>query len=151
MTLETKSQPPEMAQRPHQIKIHGYTLSDDYFWFRDKEDPEVIPHLKRENEYVETTLKPFQQTQNKILEELKLRIKEDDESFPWKVNEYFYYWREIPGQEYKVYCRKKGSINATEQVILDLNVEAKNHNYLKLGFFFFFSNNKTIAYSLDTD
>ncbi|MCB0392787.1 MAG: hypothetical protein KDD58_15965, partial [Bdellovibrionales bacterium] len=149
MSFDKKLIPPKMAKKEHVTKIHNIEIEDPYYWFRQKDLPEVINHLKAENEYTKKQLEPYTELQNELWNELKNRIKENDETYPIKHGDYYYYSKEIAGQEYKVYCRKHKSREAQEEVILDLNILAKDQDYLQLGDIKITLNNQIMAYSLD--
>lgn len=120
--------PPVAARKPQTFTEHGYTRTDDYFWLKDKKNPEVLAYLKAENDYADTVLahtKPFQE---KLFAEMKGRIKEDDQSVPVLSNGYYYYSRTETGKQYGIQCRKKGSLSAAEEIILDGNKLAEGHD-----------------------
>ena len=135
MTFKKMLQPPVMRKEPHETKIHEHKLLDDYFWFRNRDNPEVIEHLKKENDYTEEVLSSHKELEKKLFQEMKGRIKEDDESAPFKWGDYFYYTRQEAGKEYTIYCRKRGSLEAQEEILLDVNTIGKKHEYVKVGVF----------------
>ena len=104
-------------KRPVELKLHDNTRVDNYFWLRDREDPEVIAYLDAENVHTERTLEPFKGLQNVVFEEIKARLQPDEESPPYRYGDYFYYVRYEEGSEYPIYARRKGSLDAPEQVI----------------------------------
>ena len=105
-----RPQPPLAARRPHTTEIHGYTLKDDYFWLREKSNPEVIKYLESENAYTEEVMKPTKGLQDTLYNEMLGRIKQTDLSVPSRVGEYFYYSRTEEGKQYPYHCRRKGSL-----------------------------------------
>jgi len=144
-------QPPIAKKIAHKTEIHGYTLNDDYFWLREKENPEVLAYLNDENTFTNKQLEPTLPLQKKIFSELKGRIKERDESVPVKSGNYYYSTKFLEGKEYEIYCRRKGSLDASEEVLLDLNIIAKDLDYLSLGNYEWSNNHKILAYSIDDD
>ena len=151
MKFNLELQAPQMAKKNHVIKVHDQEIQDPYFWFREKELPEVNEHLHAENDYTEKQMAPLAPTQDEIWDELKGRIKEADESYPIKRGDYYYYSKDLAGKEYKVYCRKFNSRDAQEEVLLDLNKLAEGKDYLQLGDIKVTPDNKIMAYSLDYD
>ncbi|MFW6062785.1 MAG: S9 family peptidase, partial [Chloroflexota bacterium] len=142
--------PPRAERRPHELTIHGHTRVDDYYWLRDKQNPDVIAYLEAENQYTEACLAHTAGLQETLYEEMVGRIKETDQSAPERIGDYFYYTRTVKGLEYPIYCRKAGSLDAEEQVLLDLNELAEGHDYLALGVFRVSPDHRLLAYSLDT-
>ena len=106
-----RPQPPVAVKRPHTTEIHGYTLKDDYFWLREKSNPEVIKHLEAENAYTEEVMKPTKALQETLYTEMLGRIKQTDLSVPSRIGEYFYYSRTEEGKQYPYMCRRKGSMD----------------------------------------
>src|SRR5262249_36810887 len=117
--------PPVARKIPHTTQIHGETRLDDYFWLREKSNPTVVEYLKAENEYADAVMQPTKPFQDALYNEMVARIKETDVSVPFKQDGYFYYTRTEQGKQYPVFCRKKGSLKAPEQVTLNLNEMAK--------------------------
>jgi oligopeptidase B len=144
-------QPPQAAKLAHQIEIHGDTIVDDYFWLRDRENPQVMEYLKAENEYTEQVLEPHAELRESLFQELKARVKEDDLSVPIKKDGYYYYSRVAAGQQYSIHCRKKGDLDSPEEIILDENRLAEGKPYFQLGTFSISPNHQLLAYAEDTD
>ncbi len=144
-----KEKPPVALKKPHPVHAHGETWDDPYFWLRQKENPEVIDYLKAENTYAEKILKPTENLQKQLYDEMLARIKEDDLSVPVKRKGYFYYTRTEKGKAYSIYCRKKGTLDATEEVLLDVNVLAAGVENFELGVFGVSPDQKLLAYSWD--
>ena len=117
-------QPPVADKRPHTTEIHGYTLKDDYFWLREKANPDVISYLERENAYTESVMAPTKTLQETLYNEMLGRIKQTDLSVPSRIGEYFYYSRTEEGKQYPYMCRRKGSMTGAEEILLDLNALA---------------------------
>ena len=143
--------PPVAKKIPHRIEKHGDVRIDDYFWLREKTNPEVVDLLKAENAYTEAVLAPEKDLREKIFEELKGRLKEDDRAVPYKHGEYFYYWRMEPGKQYAIHCRKHLSLEAPEEVILDGNAMAAGKAYFKLGAIEVSPDHQWLAYAADYD
>ena len=142
---------PVAKKVPHKTEIHGDTLVDEYFWMRQKENPEVIAHLNAENAYTEERLAPEKDLREKLFEEMKGRIKEDDSEVPYRKGDYFYYVRMIPGKQYALYCRKFKSLDAPEEILLDGNELAEGQKYFSLGVFEMSPRHDWLAYSVDFD
>lgn len=143
-------QPPDAIKKPIELTIHGDTRIDNYYWLNNKENPEVIDYLEAENRYKESVLKPTENLQEKLFEEMKSRIKETDQSVPYFFNGYYYYTRYEEGKEYPIYCRKKGSLDAEEEIMLDVNEMAKEHNYYQVRGINVSPDNKLLAFGVDT-
>src|SRR5215467_5722073 len=118
-------QPPMADKKPKTTNIHGTTLVDDYFWLREKTNPAVMAHLKAEDTYAATVMKPTAALQEKLYNEMLSHIKQTDTNVPFRWGNYFYYSRTEEGKQYPIYCRKKGSLEAAEEIILDQNELAK--------------------------
>jgi oligopeptidase B len=143
--------PPQAKKKPKQITIHGDTRIDDYFWLSDKDNDEVIKHIEAENEYTEQMMKDTKELQDKIYKEFLSRIKETDQDVPVKIDKWFYYSRTEEGKQYPIHCRKKGKLDADEEVILDENELAEGHEFFSLGVFDVSPNHRYLAYSVDTN
>jgi oligopeptidase B len=143
-------QPPLATKRSHTTEIHGYTLKDDYFWLREKSNPEVIKYLESENAYTEEVMKPTKGLQETLYTEMLGRIKQTDLSVPSRIGEYFYYSRTEEGKQYPYMCRRKGSMEGAEELLLDLNALAEGHKYLGLGAYVASDDGNWLAYSTDT-
>jgi oligopeptidase B len=141
-----------MAKRePHVTRIHGYTLEDDYFWLRDKGNPEVLKYLEAENAYTEQIMEPTRALQETLYQEMLGRIKQTDLSVPSRIGDYFYYSRTEEGKQYPYMCRRKGSMQGPEELLLDLNALAQGRSYLGLGAYVVSDDGRRLAYSLDTN
>ncbi len=121
--------PPVAEKKPFELKKHNHSRIDPYFWMKDRENPKVIQYLKDENAYTDFTLKPYQKLQDQLFEEMKSRVIEDESSYPVKKNNYFYYSRYIPGQQYPVFARKKDSLDNPEEILIDGNKAAVGHTF----------------------
>jgi len=141
--------PPVAAKKTRQVTLHGETLTDDYFWVREKSDPAVAAYLEAENQYAKAIMLPTEKLQAKLYDEMLGRIKQTDLSVPYKEGNYFYYSRTEEGKQYPIQCRKKGSREASEEVILDVNELAKGQKFTALGAFTVSDDGKLLAYSVD--
>ncbi len=152
MSLKDKTdiRPPACAQRPKELTIHGDTRIDKYYWLRERDNPEVIAYLEAENAYLDTMMSHLKAFREKLFLEMKGRIKEQDMSVPYFDNGYWYYTRYDEGKEYPIYCRKKGSLEADEEVLLDLNELAAPHDYYHVNSFSVSPDNKWLAFGEDT-
>src|SRR5436309_15721130 len=109
----TAPAPPVARKVPHTTTVHGTTLTDDYFWMRDKKNPEVISYLEAENAYTAAVMKPTEALQEKLYNELLARIKQTDTNVPYRMGGYLYYSRTEQGKQYATFARRKGSMSAT--------------------------------------
>jgi oligopeptidase B len=149
-TSKEKIEPPVAKKIMKELTIHGHTRVDNYYWMNERENPEVIAHLEAENAYKDAMMKHTEPLQEKLFEEIKSKIKPENESVPYKKNGYYYYYKQLPGKEYDVNCRKKGSLDAEEEVMLDENVLAEGQDFFMLGGLSVSPDNKLIAYGVDT-
>ncbi len=145
---------PVAEKKAKELIAHGDTRIDNYYWMNDyfKKGPDstkVVDYLKAENAYYDTLMSGTKAFQEALYNEMKARIKEKDESVPTFKNGYFYYSRVVEGKDYFVYCRKKGTLEAAEEVLLDVNAMAEGHNYFSATGFDVSMDNKLLAYGLD--
>jgi oligopeptidase B len=138
--------PPIAARKPHPTTTHGDTREDDYYWLREKESAEVIAYLEAENAYANALTEPLQK---QLYDEMLGRIQETDLSVPYRVGGYYYYSRTEEGKQYPIYCRKAGSLDADEQVVVDMNALAEGHPYCSIGAFTVSDDGNLLAYSTD--
>ncbi|HSS21971.1 MAG TPA: S9 family peptidase [Pyrinomonadaceae bacterium] len=143
-------QPPMTEKKTKTTKIHGDTMVDDYFWLREKSNPEVISHLEAENVYAEAVMKPTTGLQSALYKEMVGHIKETDVTVPYRWGDYFYYTRTEAGKQYGISCRKKGSLDAKEEVVLDQNEMAQGLKFFSVGAFVPSDDGNLLAYSTDT-
>ena len=149
--MTTKDQTaPKALKKPHPMTIHNHTRIDDYYWLNNKEDKDVITYLNDENTYTEKVMSAVETQKNTLFGEMKARIKEKDESVPYKDGSYFYYTKFVEAGEYPVYCRKFKSLDAQEEIILDGNAMSKGHNYFSIGGFEVSDNEEILAFGEDT-
>jgi len=143
-------EPPTARTEAKVDTVFGHVLTDNYFWLRERDNPDVIAYLEAENAYTDAMMKHAEGLEDKIFEELKGRIVEDDESVPARKGDYYYYYRTEKDKQYNIYCRKKGSLNAPEEVILDCNKLAEGKDYFNLGSYGISPDAKIMAYTIDT-
>ena len=124
--------------------------TDNYFWLRDKSNPKVIEYLEAENRYTEAVMKHTEPFQEQLYQELLSRIKETDLTVPEKLDDYFYYTRTETGKQYRIYCRKQGSLDAAEEILLDGNALAEGHDYMAIGAYEVSPNHQLLAYAINT-
>ena len=142
--------PPVAKKIPHTTEVHGTTLRDDYFWMRDKKNPEVISYLEAENAYTAAVMKPTEGLQERLYKEMLARIKETDTNVPYREGGYLYYTRTEQGKQYPTFARRKGSMDAPEEVLLDLNEMSKGHPFMSVGEFDVTKDANLLAYSTDS-
>ncbi|MEO6177792.1 MAG: S9 family peptidase [Flavobacterium circumlabens] len=140
---------PKANQIPKKLKKHKETRIDNYFWLNDRENPEVIDYLNKENVYYESMTAHTKDFQNALYDEMKARIKEDDASVPYFYNGYYYITRFETGQDYPIFSRKKGSLSAAEEILFNCNELAKGHAYFKLGGLSISPDNKFASFGVD--
>jgi oligopeptidase B len=150
VALEAGVTPPVAKVLPMSDTIHGEVRTDPYFWLRERSNPDVVAYLEAENRYTETMMKHTESLQEQLYKELLGRIKETDLSVPEKLDDYYYYSRTEEGKQYPIYCRKKGSLSAEEEIVLDQNLLASGHEYLRIGVYRISPNHQLLAYSADT-
>jgi oligopeptidase B len=141
--------PPVAPAVPVVSEVHGERWVDDYHWLRDKGDPRVRAQLEAENDYADAMMRHTEALQERLYGEMLARIQETDESVPWRRGEHFYYSRTEQGKQYPIHCRKRGSLEAEEQVTLDLNQLAEGKPFLALGAYEVTDDARLLAYSLD--
>lgn len=142
--------PPKANKIPHVLKKHRHSRIDNYYWLNDRENPEVIAYLNAENDYYEQCTAHTKEFQTLLFEEMKSRIKEDDESVPYLFNGYYYITRFEKGKDYPIYSRKKETLDAPEEIMFDCNEMAKGYSYFKLTGISVSEDNKWVAYGVDT-
>lgn len=142
--------PPFARVVPRVDTIHGDIRVDDYYWLRERDNPEVIEYLTVENAYTHTMMQHTEMLQETLYREMRSRMKETDLSVPARLDDYFYYSRTEEGKQYRIYCRKQGSLDGPEQVLLDLNELALAHSYVDLGAYEVSPDHRLLVYSLDT-
>ncbi|AWH86469.1 oligopeptidase B [Flavobacterium album] len=142
--------PPLAAVKPKKLEKHGDVRIDNYYWLNERENPEVIDYLTKENTYYNTMTAGLKDFQKDLFEEMKATIKEDDSSVPYFYNGYYYITRYEKGKDYPIYARKKGSLDAKEEIMFDCNEMAKGHSYFQLGGLNVSEDNQWAAFGVDT-
>ena len=141
--------PPLPAQRPTMLTKHGDSRIDPYFWLRQKANPEVIAYLQAENAYADAVMAPVANLQERLYEEIVGRVQQTDTSAPALFKGYWHYIRTVEGLDYEIYCRRKGSMDAAEEIELDGNELAVGHDYFELGFVERSPDENILAYAVD--
>lgn len=147
--MSDKLQPPVAKIIPKTLEKHGDKRIDNYYWLNERENPEVIDYLNKENEYYQKSTAHTKQLQDELFLEMKGRIKEDDSSVPYLYNGYYYITRFEKGKDYPIYSRKKGSLDAKEEIMFDCNEMAKGHAYFNLSGISVSEDNKWVAFGVD--
>lgn len=145
-----KITPPKAEKIEKKLTAHDDVRIDNYYWLNERENPKVIDYLEKENEYYETMTSHTNGLKDKLFKEMRGRIKEDDESVPYKLNGYYYITRYRLGQDYPVYSRKKESLDAPEEIMFDVNEMAKGHSFYNLAGISVSEDNKWVAFGVDT-
>jgi oligopeptidase B len=141
--------PPVARKDPRKVNLHGDTLVDDYHWLRNKGTPDVEAHLKAELAYAEAFMRPTEALQQKLYDEMLSRIQQTDTGVPYRERGYLYYTRTEEGKQYLIHCRKKGSTDAPEEVILDINQLAEGKKFMSVAAFKVSPDGNLLAYSTD--
>jgi oligopeptidase B len=141
--------PPVARKDPHVIQIHGDTLVDDYYWMRNKGTPEVEQHLKAELAYADAFMKPTASLQQKLYDEMLSRIQQTDTNVPARDRGWFYYSRTVEGKQYPIYARKKGTLQAPEEVLLDVNALAEGKKFMSIDEMQVSPDGNLLAYTSD--
>src|ERR1700745_1397007 len=119
LAADTAPAPPIAKKVPHETEVNGHKMVDNYFWLREKSNPEVRAYLEKENDYTDAVMKPTEPLQKKLYDEMLSHVKETDVEVPYREGDYFYYVRTEAGKQYQIRCRKKISAGAKEEVLLD--------------------------------
>ncbi|MCH8068768.1 MAG: S9 family peptidase [Candidatus Marinimicrobia bacterium] len=147
--IEDKN-PPVAKIEPKQLKIHGDIRIDNYYWLKERENQEVVDYLNAENDYTQAVMAHTKDFEDLLFEEIKGRIKQTDVSVPYKLDDYYYYYRYEEGKEYPIYCRKKGSLESPEAIMIDANELAEGHEFLSIRGRVISSEQNIIAFAVDT-
>lgn len=145
----SKVTPPVAEKVPFELEKHGDVRVDNYYWLNNREDQNVIDYLNAENAYYEEMTAHTKAFQEDLFQEMKSRIKEDDESVPYFKNGYYYITRFEKGKDYPIYSRKKGSLDAPEEILFDCNEMAEGHSYFNLGGLNVSPDNNLVAFGVD--
>ena len=147
----SSSQFPIAAQKPKSLIQHGDERIDPYYWLSDRTNPEVIAYLEAENSYTEAQTQHTTALQKTLYHEMLGRIQETDLSVPYRYGRYYYYSRTEEGKAYSIYCRKKDTLEAAEEILLDENILAKEQEFFELGVFEVSPSQTLLAYATDTE
>lgn len=142
--------PPIAKQIPKELVAHNDVRIDNYFWLKNRDNPDVIDYLEQENAYCESMMKHTKQFQKDLFDEMKSRIKEDDQSVPYKYNGYWYIIKFETGKNYPIYIRRKESLDAPDELLFDCNKMAEGHSYFKLVGISISPDNTKVSFALDT-
>jgi oligopeptidase B len=149
VSVDAQAGTPVAKKVSHVREMHGDRFDDEYFWLREKSNPEVVRHLEAENAYTEEVTKPLAPLRETLYKEMLGRIKETDLSVPVRDRGFFYYSRTEQGKQYPIYCRKKGSLDSPEEIYLDVNELAKGEKFMSLGTLTVSDDGHMLAYSTD--
>ena len=141
---------PKAPKTPKVLEYHNDKRIDDYYWLNEKENPKVLKYLEEENAYFELETQHTKAFQEKLFKEMKARIKEDDESVPFKKNGYIYTTKFKKGKQYPLYYRKKDQPKASKELLLDVNKMAENYDYYSLKGLSVSLDNKYLTFGVDT-
>jgi len=144
-------EPPFAPERPRILEAHGDRRVDPYYWLRERDNPEVISYLEAENSYADAIMAPTLPLQERLYREIVGRVQQTDTSAPALYKGWWTYSRTVEGLDYEIYCRRWGSMESTEEVVLDANELAKGHEYFDLGYVERSPNEKLVAYAVDLD
>ncbi len=145
------AKPPSALRKPKVVGLHGDNVEDPYFWLREKGNPELLAHLQAENAYTAAVMAPFRSFEDSLYGEMLGRIKQTDVSAPYPQRGYLLYERTEEGKQYPIYCRKKGTLDAAEEIILDVNELAKGQKFMSVHSFEYSDDNTLLAYSTDVN
>lgn len=137
---------------PTELTTHGRTRVDDYYWLRERDNPEVVEYLEAENEYLETSLAHVADLRERLFQEIVGRIKEDDESVPYRFRDYYYQARYEEGKEYPIHVRRRGAMDGPEEVMVDVNVLAEGQEFMSaaVGVSGISESQQILAFAVDT-
>ena len=149
-SVKVLATPPLAEKQLKILAIHGDERSDSYYWLRDRESSKVLEYIKAENEYAAAMMQHTEPLQEKLYNEMLARIQETDLSVPARKDKYFYYTRTEEGKAYAIHCRKQGSLEAPEEILIDQNQLAEGQEFFDLGDFVVSPNHRFLAYATDT-
>ncbi|HEV8692845.1 MAG TPA: S9 family peptidase, partial [Lysobacter sp.] len=147
------SVPPDAARKPHAVQApHGAQRNDEYYWLRDdsRKNPEMLAYLNAENAYADTVMQPLRPLEEKVYEEIVGRIKQDDSSVPYRKRDHWYYTRFETGKDYPIHARRKGSMDTSEEILLDVNAMAEGKDYFSVGDYEVSQDNNLLAWAEDS-
>lgn len=142
--------PPVAEKIEKKLAIHGHERIDPWYWMNQRDDQKVLDYLNAENAYTDAVMAHTKELQKQLYDEIIARIKQDDESVPYKKDGYYYYTRFEEGREYPVYCRKKDNLDNPEEILLNVNEMAEGHAFFHVGSYGISTNNQLMAYTIDT-
>src|SRR6266480_7360159 len=142
--------PPVAAVRPHQFTEHGSTRVDPYYWLKERSNPEVIKYLEDENAYTKAVMAHTEALQDRLFEELKGRVRQNDQSVHYREGGYFYYTRLVEGKNYPIYARKRGALDAPEEILIDGNALGEGKPFFQVMGWQISSGENLLAYAVDT-
>jgi oligopeptidase B len=148
-TLADPGKAPVAKRVPQTLTLHGDERVDEYGWLRDKKSPETIAYLEAENAYAEAVMKPTEELQKKLYDEMLGRIKQTDIQVPYRKKDYLYYTRTVEGKQYPIHARKKGSVDAAEEILLDVNELATGRKFMSVSSFAISDDANLLAYTID--
>ena len=151
MSREAPPRPPVARREPKELSMHGDTRIDDYFWMKDRANPGVIEYIEAENRYASEFMKPTEPLQKRLFDELKGKLQETDSTVPQRNGDYLYYDRTEAGKQYAIFCRKRDSPDAAEEVILDVNEAAEGNVFYKVGHHKVSPDHNMLMYLADSD
>ena len=143
---------PMAEKKPHQMKVHGDVRMDEYYWLRDdsRSDPEVLAYLEAENQYFDSEMAHTAELQKTLYDEMTSRLDPDESSVPYEKNGYWYYYRYEAKLEYAIHARRKGNMDAGEEILLDGNLRAQGHNFYQLMGIEVSDDHRYVAFAEDT-
>ena len=145
------ARPPVATQKPRVLEAHGDRRVDPYYWLRDKSDPQVVAYLEAENAYADAVLAGAAALEQRLYREILGRVQETDYSAPVFRSGWWSYTRTVEGLDYEIYCRRRGSMEAPEEIVLDANLLARGHDYFELGYVERSPDDALVAYAVDLD
>jgi oligopeptidase B len=143
--------PPKAKRVPLEIVTHGDVRVDDYHWMRDRSDPDLLKYIEEENRYTDAMMEATETLQNRLVEEIVARTPEEDESVPRKIDDYIYYEKTVAGRQYPIYCRRRGSMDGEEEVVLDQNAVADGLKFFEMGTVKVSPDHTRVVYLADTN
>jgi len=148
--MESPLDPPRAEARPRRLEHHGHARLDEYAWLAERDDPRVRAHLEAENRYTASQMAPYAALEQRLFEEIKGRVKQSDQTVPYRLDDHFYYARFVEGQAYPLHCRRHRDAGSPEQVLLDVNALAAGQAYCSVGRLAVSSGQDVLAYAVDT-
>lgn len=142
--------PPDAIKEPHYLTIHDTTLVDDYYYFRNIDDPRVMKYIEEENKYTDKMMLKTKELQKKLYNEILKKVDKDEISVPERRDSFLYYYKDLRGKDYTIFCRRKDKENSQEEIIIDVNELAKNYQFFDLNFGEISSDHRMLSYSFDT-